>query len=426
MILAIIGVIYVGYYKSTASSVIRVASGERDSHYFELGKEFKRLIETHSDYKVELVEAGDSSFNRGAVQSGKADIALLAPNATEMTNLSLIAPITTQYVHVIVKEELNVDSVKELVGRRIALGGDNSDHRKAAYKVLEHYKIEEKALRNTMMSHLQLLESDELDGAIVLTGLQDEYISKLLASGNFKLLSVNAAEGLADRSPYFDAGVFPVGVYPSVFGPMPSTWSPTLTEKLWLVSRNDFPEDVINVVLDVMETKDFALSLPLFNEWKNSFSGKDIKLPIHETSLRRVSPYETLKTNVLDVLLVMWNAKWMILFVIILLVNARSRWIGIEESRKRAKQSARTLRIQTLLEDINAQEREQADAKDFRLLTQHLAEVRRIKSEGINIAKEQKMSDSAIFLSFLQQCDHVSRDIQWKLSLGMNNKNNVN
>ncbi|MDC2890187.1 hypothetical protein [Psychrosphaera algicola] len=114
--------------------------------------------------------------------------------------------------------------------------------------------------------------------------------------------------------------------------------------------------------------------------------------------------------------------KWFLLFAIIIIWNVRSRWIGINETYEKDKQAARLQRIQALLEDVNAQEQEQADTKDYRLLTQHLAEIRRIKGEGIAVAKEQEMSDSAAFLSFLQQCDHVSRDIQWKLSLGINSK----
>jgi hypothetical protein len=48
-----------------------------------------------------------------------------------------------------------------------------------------------------------------------------------------------------------------------------------------------------------------------------------------------------------------------------------------------------------------------------------LAEARKIKQGGIIVATEHCMSNSQIFMAFLQQCDHVIRDIQWKLSIGL-------
>ena len=420
MLLAIVGVIYVGYYKSSSTTVLRVASGDRASHNFTLGKELKQILETHSDYKVELVESGHSSFNRGVVQSGKADVAFITPSATEMTNLSVIAPITTNYLHVIVKAQINIDNVKQLPGYRIALGGENSDHRKAGYSLLEHYQLEESSLRNTQMSHLDLLESEELDGAIVFTSLTDEYIATLLGSGKFKLLPIDAAEGLAQREPQYFSQTFPNGVYPSVYGPMPTKWLPTVSEHLWLVSRNDLADDILFAVLEVMDTKDFSIQFPLFAKWLEETNGQVNKLTIHESAQRKFDPYGTLQNNILDAVVVIWNLKWMLLFIAILLLNARIRWVDSKAEHQREKRISRTQRVQALLEDINNQETLQADTKDFRLLMQHLSEVRRIKTEGILVAKEHKMSDSAIFLSFLQQCDHVSRDIQWKLSLGLN------
>lgn len=426
MIFAIIGVIYVGYYKSNSSTVLRVASGERNSHAFEVGKDLKQAIETHSDFKVELVESGHSAFNRGVVQSGKADIAFISPSATDMTNLSVIAPIDTKYLHVIVREELNIASINGLAGRRISLGGDNSDHRKAAYKLLEHYQVERSALRNTQVSHLDLLEGRNLDGAIIQASFNDEYVQKLMSSGKFKLLAVTAAEGLAKHNPYYQSVLFPLGVYPSVYGPMPADWMPTISENTWIVSRMDLPEDIVEIVIDVMRSKSFSLNYPLLATWLKENNGQLDNLVFHEAAEHQFNPYQALKTNVFETLLVAWNMKWLILFLIILIWNARSRWVGMKTAYVNDRKTARLQRIQALLEDVNSQEQQQANTKDYRLLMNHLSEVRRIKAEGITVAKDQKMSDSAVFLSFLQQCDHVSRDIQWKLSLGIKSNEQLN
>lgn len=422
MVIAIIGVIYVGYYKSNSSTVIRVASGERTSYLFQIGKELKQAIETRSDYKVELVESGSSGINRGALQSGKADIGLISPSATDMTNLAVIAPIEKHLLHIVVHVDSGIRSIYGLSGKRISLGGLKSDHRKAAYKLLEHYQIEESALLNTEVSHLELLEGRNLDGAIISTSVNDTYMKKLMSSGNFSLIAIDAAEGFVERNNLFQNANFPMGVYPSSFGPMPDKWLPTVAENVWLVSRLDLSTDIVNMLIDVMETKKFTQQFPLLSKWLKESLGRSDKLLLHDVTKRRFNPYDSFKTALFDSLLLLWNMKWFLLFAIIIIWNVRSRWIGINATYEKDKQAARLQRIQALLEDVNAQEQEQADTKDYRLLIQHLAEIRRIKGEGIAVAKEQEMSDSAVFLCFLQQCDHVSRDIQWKLSLGINSK----
>lgn len=422
MIIAIIGVIYVGYYKSNSSTVIRVASGERTSYLFQVGKELKQIIEMRSDYKVELVESGSSGVNRGALQSGKADIAFMSPSVTDMTNLALVAPIEKHLLHIVVHVDSGIRSLYGLSGKRISLGGVKSDHRKVAYKLLEHYQIEESALLNTEVSHLDLLEGRNLDGAIISTSVNDPYMKKLMSSGNFTLVPIEAAEGFVERNNLFQNTNFPTGIYPSSFGPTPEKWLPTIAENIWLVGRVELPTEIVDMLIDIMTTESFTIKFPLLSKWLNDHKGVSDRLVLHETTERRFNPYASFKTALFDALLVVWNLKWILLFSLVIIWNVRSRWIGINETYEKEKQTARLQRIQALLEDVNAQEQEQADTKDYRLLTQHLAEIRRIKGEGIAVAKEQEMTDSAAFLSFLQQCDHVSRDIQWKLSLGINSK----
>ncbi|MDC2890186.1 TAXI family TRAP transporter solute-binding subunit [Psychrosphaera algicola] len=273
MIVAIIGVIYVGYYKSNSSTVIRVASGERTSYLFQIGKELKQAIETRSDYKVELVESGSSGINRGALQSGKADVALISQSATDMTNLAVIAPIEKHLLHIVVHVDSGIRSIYGLSGKRISLGGLKSDHRKAAYKLLEHYQIEESSLLNTEVSHLDLLEGRNLDGAIISTSVNDTYMKKLMSSGNFSLISIDAAEGFVERNNLYQNANFAMGVYPSSFGPMPDKWLPTVSENVWLVSRLDLSSDIVNMLIDVMETKNFTLKFPLLSKWLKESEG---------------------------------------------------------------------------------------------------------------------------------------------------------
>jgi len=423
MIAAIVGVIYIGYSQGNSSNIMRIATGERGSYLYNVGKDLKLAIENNSDYKVELVVSKGSAFNRGVLQSGHAEVAILSPAVSDMTNLTVVAPIASNYLQVIVNVDSGIESIEGLVGHRIALGGLESDHRKNAVALLNYYHVDPKTLRSNNLSPAELLEGRKLDGAVITSSANDAYIRKLMASGNFKLIGTNAFEGIAATSPFLGSKIMSAGTYPSVLGPVPQDWMPMVTTESLLVTRADADDLIVETLLNTLFTTRFQKQYPLLSQWRQETQGQWAALDTHPAAKRFFSPYLALKEAVFSGLLQLWTYKWILLCLVVFAISARSRWVdhGIrvtQEDQKRREQ-----RIQKLIEDINEHEQLQADTKDYRILMQRLAQARKIKHEGIAVAATHEMSNSPIFLAFLQQCDHVIQDIQWKLSIGVSSYN---
>lgn len=424
MIAAILGVIYIGYTQNNTSNVMKIATGERGSYLYEIGLDLKKSIENRTDYKVELVESGHSFFNRGALQGKKADAAIISPIATDMTNLALVAPIAKNHVQIIVHVDSNIHALGDLPGNKISLGSLQSDHRQNALALLAHYQIEPKTLRNTELSHLELLEAGKLDGAIVTSSTKDTFLKKVMASGNFKLLDIFAADGLAQTSPFMQSEYLNVGVYPSTTSPLPSQFLPSVTTESLIVVREDAADHTVEAILQVLMHKDVSGDYPLLAQWLAETGGEKLGLSVHSAAQRIFNPYEMLKKTLYGAMLTLWLYKWILLCVIVLLLSARSRWKGYRLEKANAKELNCLQHMQKLIEDINQHEILQADTKDYRLLTRRLAEVRKMKTDGIAVANDLMMSDHLIFIAFLQQCDCVIKDIQWKLSIGLSANNN--
>jgi len=422
MIAAIAGVIYIGYSQGSSSNIMRIATGERGSYLHDVGKELKQAVENNSDYKVELVISKGSVFNRGVLQSGQAEVAILSPAVSDMTNLTVVTPIAKNYVQVIVHVDSKIDTMDDLAGHRISLGGLKSDHRRNAVTLLNFYHIEPKTLRSTEISHLSLLEGRELDGAIITSSTKDPYIRKLMASGNFKLLGLSAYEGIAATSTFLHSEIMSSGTYPSIAGPQPKEWLSMITTDSLIVTRVDADDMLVETLLKTLFTKNFQKKYPLLSEWRAKTQGSWTSLESHVAAKRYFNPYLALKEAVFSAMLVLWNVKWVLLCVVIFLISARSRWVDHKARVLVSKQESREQRIVKLIEDINEHEQLQADTKDYRQLMLRLSETRKIKQDGISVAAVHQMSNSPIFLAFLQQCDHVIQDIQWKLSIGVSHR----
>lgn len=420
MLAAIAGVAYLGYQENSQSSILRLASGERGSYAYQVGTDLKKRIEQHSEYKVELVSSEDSSFNRGLLKSGQADVAILNPANTDMTSLTAIAPIARQHLQIIVGVDSRIRSVNDLPGHRIALGSTESDHRKHALRLLEHYQIEPRNLRNTELSARDLMTGRQLDGAIVAESLYDPDLRELMATGRFRLLPLDANEALAAATPHVIAEMLPKGSYPTVEGPVPGEWTPTVFSESVLAVRADTSDDMVKAVLLTLLSNRTKSDYPLLTEWVEKRQGQLVNMDTHDFVRRYFDPYGELKAIVYGILLKAWHYKLWLLCVVVLLLTVRSRWQHFQQRRIELDRLQRHKRIEKLLEDISELEQAQADSKDYRILTNRLKDARKLKQDGLKVAIELEMTETQIFQAFYQQCDQVIRDIQWKLSIGMN------
>ena len=419
MLAAIAGVTYLGYQENNQSSILRLASGERGSYAYQVGVDLKKRIEQYSDYKVELVVSEGSSFNRGLLKSNQADVAILAPANTDMTSLTAIAPIARQHLQVIVNADSRINGINDLPGHRIAMGSMESDHRKQALRLLAHYQIDDRTLRNNELSLPELLAGRQLDGAIVSESLRDPELLKMMETGRFKLLPITANEALASIIPHAQAEMLPRGSYPTVNGPMPNDWVPTLYSEAVLATRHDAPDMMVEAVLTTLMSHKTKADYPLLTEWVENREGKLVNIDMHESVRRYFDPYGELKAVSYGILLQAWHLKFWILCILVLLFTGYARWKHFIQRRIELDKLQRFKRVEKLLEDINELEQAQANSKDYRVLTTRLSEARQIKQDGLKVAIELEMTDSQIFHAFYQQCDQVMRDIQWKLSIGM-------
>lgn len=419
MLAAIAGVTYLGYQENNQSSILRLASGERGSYAYQVGTDLKKRIEQYSDYKVELVVSGGSSFNRSLLKSDQADVAMLTPANAEMTSLVSLAPIARQHLQVIVNADSRIRSVNDLPGHRIALGGMESDHRKQALRLLAHYQIDDRTLRNNELSLKELMAGRQLDGAIVSESLQAPFLREMMETGRFKLLPITANDALASITPHVQAEMLPRGSYPTVEGPMPGEWVPTVYSEAVLASRHEAAEPMVTALLATLTSHKTKAEYPLLTDWIDNRKGTLVNLDMHDAVRRYFDPYGELKAVSYGILLQAWHLKFWILCGVVLLFTGYGRWKHFVQRRIELGKRQNFKRIEKLLEDINELEQAQANSKDYRVLTARLAEARQIKQDGLNVAIELEMTDSQIFQAFYQQCDQVIRDIQWKLSIGM-------
>ncbi|WP_417594939.1 TAXI family TRAP transporter solute-binding subunit [Oceanospirillum sp.] len=416
-LLAIAGVLILfwGYQKSHESKMIRIATASKGGYYYQYGTLLKRYIEKKTDYTVQLLVTRGSVDNRGKLLAGEADFAIVGTNSVSLQNLYMVAPLWRDYMHLVVRKNSDINSLADMAGNSIALGKPGSGYRAQSMKVLDHFALEAEQFRSNDVYFTQLLSDASLEGAIVTTGLLNPDLRQVMASGLFKLVSLEGAEGYALNHSQLTTGKIPAGVYSTVAGPAPAEPVATTVTYAVMAARPGLPEKMVQAVLDQLNSDQVRADAPVMLDINPTEDSVLRYLPLHSLSNRYYNPFVGLD-NFSRLLGQIAEHKVLILegliiFIVVVVQLSQLRRRRIEQVRVNLAAELESVFRQTV--EI---ERNQKDARDWRLLKQYLVEVMRLKQQAVTLVQGSELAESMLFLSTIQQCADVMRQLEWRLS----------
>ncbi len=419
---AVIGLIaavvaYWGFVYTTQTKTIRLATAAEGGWYYEFGTILKRHIEQQTPYRVQLLVTSGSVDNRRRLLAGEADMAIVQVAAVSMQNLASIAPLWDDYIHVIVRRGSGIETLWDLPGRNVAIGVPGSGYRANALQVLNYYGIDPESLGNNAAYFGDLLTDPTLDAAIVTTGLVNPDLRAVIASGKFELLPLPGTAGFAFNNRFYRATEIPLGVYPAADSPpKPTQPTPTVTTDAILVGRHDLPAHMVEAVLPVINSVAMLAETAALVQRDPREDAIWRLLPMHEASVNYYTPYSGFGM-LADFLSELAKFKELLLVFLLLIPAAVYQWKQHKRLRQENQLRAMRRQLEEHFNDIFRIERAQREAKDIRLLQDHLNQTNYIKMKATKLCLGTPVGESNLFLAFLQQTNSVIREIEWRLSL---------
>lgn len=416
ILIAAAGISYWGYTVTHQSKVIRIATASKGGYYYEFGSILKRHLEKQTPYTVELLVTGGSVDNRGKLLAGEADFAILQTSAVSMQNLAAVSPLWDDYVQVVVRKGSGIRSLNDLEGRNIAIGRKGSGFRANAMQVLDYYGIDVNKLGDNEAYFARLLTDPALDGAIVTTGLVNPDLRKVIASGGFEFLSLSGSAGFVFNNTYYRRSTLPEGVYPADGAPLPAAPVETVTTDAILAARPEAKPEMVQAVLGALNSLELRAEAPSLVQ---RHPGEDPiwrLLPMHEAARKIFNPYAGFGLFA-DFLTELARFKELLILLVVGVVVGRYQWRQHKRNRQQQKSREVTRALEQMFQEVVAIEQAQKEAKDIRLLQEHLGQVNYIKMKALKITLGTPMQDSSLFVAFLQQATAVIREIEWRLSM---------
>jgi len=228
---------------------LRIATGSAAGTYFPVGETMARLLSHPPGLPpcdpgaacgvpglIATSETSEGSVaNVQAVAGGAVETALaqadviswahtgggLFADKPAMANLRVIANLYAETMHLVVRRDAQIASVKDLKGKRVSLDRPGSGSRVDALLILAAHGVKQSALRVFELGPSQAsdaLASGEIDAFFFLGGAPAATVLDIAAGGEIDLVPIagEVRDKLLSQARYFAAAVIPAGTYPGI------------------------------------------------------------------------------------------------------------------------------------------------------------------------------------------------------------------
>lgn len=213
---------------------------------------------------IALLRSGDV-----VIGLAQADVALLAyqgkgPFAAEgpFDELRALGSLYPELMHVIVREDSGIDSIRALQGKRVSLGAEGSGGGATLKEVLAAHGLvageNYEALNIPLTTALQQLSEGKLDAVVQVIGIPSGALRSAIPLAHLKLLPLEpeAVKKMVQQNPALMALDIPKGTYPDQTAPVPTLG----TAALLLTTSKLTPDEAAMIVKTVFQAEQDILA----------------------------------------------------------------------------------------------------------------------------------------------------------------------
>lgn len=234
------------------------AGGRYDEFLKSFVKELKQNSRLH---KSTSILTGGSYENIKKLEQGEIDFALFQAGSDESVDLEIvhddIAFVTNVFpevAHLIVRNDLTDDQVRNFEFKRIALGAPTSGDYRVGLAVIEHLNLDPNSIERISVDYKKVINGfrdDKIDLAVLSVGTGAEVVRKLVTTGNCRLINFPMRDAFLSKHVAYTSYTIPTGTYFSGGSAFTKEDIDSVAVNAQLITRKDMPS---NSVLEVLKT----------------------------------------------------------------------------------------------------------------------------------------------------------------------------
>lgn len=241
--------------KTNKEEYITIATGGKYGPYFSIGSSMADIFSEELQVSASVQTTGGSVENLLLLEQGKAEIAFVMSDVAlsaylgkgsfnkEYKNFRAIAGLYLNCVQIITLKSSGIQSVKDLKGKKIGIGAENSGVEVNARMVLKGHGLNEYDYEPFMLSYheaMEQLKEGNIDAAFVTSGLPNGPVVELSKTKELSVVPIYLKDMTSGEfTSYFTSAEIPANMYGNYHSIQ------TIGIQNLLLVRNDLPEDFV-------------------------------------------------------------------------------------------------------------------------------------------------------------------------------------
>lgn len=389
-----------------------LSTGQPGGFYHQVGTELKHAWEKQTQQQLELLTSSGSQENFTALKESKADFALIQGGVVDLDGLNIIAPLSTDLIHVIVRKESSIRAISDLKGKSILIGMSGSGMAASALKMLHFHGLDEvnTNLKNAYFTGLD--GNQNMDAAIVTAGILNSDLVELLESGNYRIIPIEYAQAFCEKNAFFSPTVIHKGLY-RMGDSLLSHDIPTVATTALLVGREELSHEVVDQILLASFEKASYVQSPVMLNIEEVRQQQDLKL--HPRAMHYFHPADQIgyMANVMESLAALKELAVAFVAGLYLLWD---RWRRQHEKEIAARLSEDKEKLDALLAQTVEIERKYSETNTLESLQGMLRRIMQIKIQALEELTHESLRGNRVFLIFMTQCSSLINSLEAKIN----------
>jgi TRAP transporter TAXI family solute receptor len=406
---------------------VTIATGPEGGAYRELAESLARELEVTHHVRVKLIHTGGTSENLKMLRDAKADFALAMAVPSERheektpgtrSGVAFVANAYSEVVHLVVRNDIQVETISDLRSKRVALGENQSANYLMARIILGHCGLQESDFEPVFCSYPQMsdrLRDGTIDAAILVAGVHAPMHRQIAASLQSQVLSIPYAPALSAQYMLLTEVRIPAGRYQSAPSPVPMIDVKTVAARAQLLTRHDVASNLVKAVTAILLNAGFQQQNELteLSQSGRQFAQEFPQFEVHPGVQEFYSPEFRPLLNPDFV----GATEGLRSFVVSLLIAIYLgyRWLQDRRERKGEHQLDGYFRVLIKIESREIDIDSKASHEETEALEKMLDEVTLLRQEALKDFSAYELKDDRAAERFLEMCHAISDKIGAKL-----------
>ncbi|MCZ6677050.1 MAG: TAXI family TRAP transporter solute-binding subunit [Candidatus Poribacteria bacterium] len=265
---------------------LTIATAGKGGEYYAFGETLAQVITKHQPkIQIRVRETEGSLKNMILLHAKAVDFAIVQSDTPATLSARAVASLFPEMFHLIAAKEADIQRVRDLKGKRMAVMPAGSGSHRIFNQLIQHHGLTTEDFQHVQLRPENVLNAFDqgiIDAVFHIIGLGNHMTRDLLETGRVKLVPIDGVMGMRVSQPYFEATHIPQAAY-SGYPPIPERNLPTASVRAMLLAHYQVDKSIVHEITRILyeHRNELVTANSQAATIRKPDPGEDLSLPLH-------------------------------------------------------------------------------------------------------------------------------------------------